>query len=160
RFLCQDGSFSSQPVRFWSLIRRRATELLGFAADPARDYVMTEVVHCKSKNEMGVHRATAHCAQRHLDRVLAASDSNVVVVVGAKACDRARGLLDLPSAFGTKGAVGDEAANLATRDIGGRERVICYLSHPTSMVQAPRGFPGCYPMQLASLRAVANGHLA
>jgi hypothetical protein len=36
RFICQDGTFAPQPVRFWSLVRRRAEELLGYAADPDR----------------------------------------------------------------------------------------------------------------------------
>jgi hypothetical protein len=34
---------------------------------------MTEVVHCKSRSEIGVRPAVTHCASLHLDRILARS---------------------------------------------------------------------------------------
>ena len=34
RFICQDGTFAPQAVRFWTLVRRRAEELLGYPRIP------------------------------------------------------------------------------------------------------------------------------
>jgi len=121
---------------------------------------MTEIVHCKSKGEVGVTSAAALCAQRYLERVLALSDARLVVVLGAKARDRLRPISRLGEAFGSQSAVGDERANVAIRDLGGARRVLCYLWHPTSMTRWPRDFPGSYPALLPSLRAVALGELA
>ncbi len=78
------------------VIRARAVELLGPGAEPFRDYAMTEVVHCKSKNEVGVKKAAATCADRYLDRVVALSPAEVVVIVGSHAHDRLATDLDLP----------------------------------------------------------------
>jgi uracil-DNA glycosylase len=146
-------------VRFWSLVRRRAEELLGYAADPDRDYVMTEIVHCKSKGEVGVRSAAALCAERYLNRIVALSDARLIVVLGAKARDRLRPILALAEEFGSRSAVEDERANVAIRDLGGARRVLCYLWHPTSMTKAPRDFPRSYPTLLPTLRAVALGEL-
>jgi hypothetical protein len=70
RHLQGDGQYAPKPTRFWLSIRRRAVELFGEAADPSRNYVMTEVVHCKSARETGVARAAATCARRYLDDIL------------------------------------------------------------------------------------------
>lgn len=159
RFVCQDGSYAPNAVRFWSAIRRRATELLGHPATPAADYVMTEIVHCKSKREQGVAKAAGHCAGRYLEKVAALSPAPVVVIVGAKARDRGRAALALDDAFGSRASIGNERANLAVRPLGGHDRVLCYIPHPTGMEKAPRDFPGSYPKLLGKLRAVALGEL-
>jgi hypothetical protein len=157
RFICQDGTFAPQAVRFWSLVRRRAEEVLGYSADPDRDYVMTEIVHCKSKGEVGVGSAASRCAQRYLDRIVALSDAHLIVVLGAKARDRIRPILGLGEEFGSKSSVGNEQANVALRDLGGSKRGLCFLWHPTSMTKAPRDFPRSYPTLLPTLRAIALG---
>jgi uracil-DNA glycosylase len=158
--MCQDGTYAPQAVQFWSQVRRRTSELLGHSADPDRDYVMTEIVHCRSKGEVGVTSAAALCAQRYLDRIVALSDARLIVVLGAKARDRFRPILRLGEVFGSQSAVGDERANVAIRDLGGARRVLCYLWHPTSMTKWPRDFPSSYPTLLPTLRAVALGELA
>lgn len=157
RFVCQDGTYAPGAVRFWTAIRQRATELLGYPADPASDYVMTEVVHCKSKRERGVAKAANHCGGRYLERIMSLSAAPVVVVVGAKARDRLRSALDVHPRFGSRTAAGEERANVVLRQIGGRSRVLCYLPHPTGMEKAPRDFPRAYPTLLPAMRAVAVG---
>ncbi len=72
---------------FWTSVQRRAEELLGPTADPSVNYVMTEVVHCKSKNEIGVSQAAETCAKRYLNDILALTDAPIVVVVGKKSHD-------------------------------------------------------------------------
>lgn len=70
RRLQRDGHYAHKPTRFWPSMQRRAEELPGDSADPSRNYVMTEVVHCKSKGETGVAAAAATCAGRYLDDIL------------------------------------------------------------------------------------------
>ena len=55
RYLQRNGHYAQRPVKFWTSVQRRAEELIGPIADPSVNYVMTEVVHCKSKKEVGVH---------------------------------------------------------------------------------------------------------
>jgi hypothetical protein len=66
RHLQADGQHAARPTAFWVQVHRRAMELLGSGADPARNYVMTEIVHCKSKMGEGVAAAAATCAGRYL----------------------------------------------------------------------------------------------
>lgn len=160
RFRRQDGSLSPRVVQFWARVRKRAAELLGEFADPAGDYAMTEVVHCKSKGERGVRAAVDHCAAMHLDRIVAASPAPVVVVLGAKARQQTIGLWHLPAWFGQHGGKGPGPDDdLAVRTIGGRPRVVAFLTHPTGMT-TPQTFADTYPSRLADLRDVVSGKVA
>ncbi len=70
RWATPDGRFRrwngrlSPPVPFWSAVQNRAEELLEGIADPTRDYVMTEVVHSKSRSEVGEYGRRADTASR------------------------------------------------------------------------------------------------
>ena len=157
RFKRQDGTWSKK-VRFWTAIRNRATELLGRPAHPEIDYVMTEVVHCKSKKQIGVPAAVSLCAEKHLNRVLAGSPAEIVVI-GASARDYLVPLWGLPTGFGQASSVGhDESANLAQRTIGGQERTVTFLWHPAGG-RGPKTFPGAYPTRLPELQRLASGEL-
>lgn len=138
-----DGTYAP-PTKFWSAIRARAVELLGPGVEPFHDYAMTEVVHCKSMNEVGVKKAASTCADRYLDRVVALSPAEVLVIVGAHAHDRLAGRLQLP-----KGAYAEE------RRVGGRERLVVYLPAPSSF-GGPKTFAGLYPTDLALIRERAQ----
>src|SRR5450755_869158 len=62
RVLNMDGT-RSNAVPFLSWVRRRAAELLDIPPDhviPGTDYALTEVVHCKSRGEIGVQPALVH----------------------------------------------------------------------------------------------------
>lgn len=159
RVLLRDGTYHPKKVQFWLRIRKRAAELLCREADPAVDYAMTEVVHCKSTNEVGVAKAAPTCVARHLDRILAASAAPLVVVVGAKARDELKQLWGLPPGFGQTATVGtDEEANLFLHSLGGRPRLIAYLWHPTGPA-SPHTFAKSYPTYLARLQQLVAGHL-
>ena len=82
RYLQQNGHYTHSPIKFWTSVQRRAEELLGPIADPSVNYVMTEVVHCKSKNEAGVSKAGGTCAKRYLNDILALTNAPIVAVVG------------------------------------------------------------------------------
>jgi hypothetical protein len=77
----QDGSYS-RAVPFWSEVKGRAAELYERAVEPGKDYALTEVVHCKSRNNEGVKQALEECSDRYLSRVLSHSMAKVIVCLG------------------------------------------------------------------------------
>ncbi len=122
RSLLRSGQYSPRPTRFWVSIRARARELLGDSADPACNYVMTEVVHCKSRQEAGVRAAAGTCARLYLDGILRLSAAPLVAVVGKKADAALRAWLPcLP-----------EPPYVVGAELGGRQRTLVYISHPSS----------------------------
>ena len=131
---------------FWLSIQQRAVELLGDEAEPSRNYVMTEVVHCKSTGETGVASAAATCAGRYLDDILSLTAAPVVVVVGKQAHIRLQQRLpDLP-----------DPPYIRTADLGGRERKLVFIWHPAAF-QGPKAISGLYgPERLATLKALAS----
>jgi hypothetical protein len=87
-----DGTYTTTPegepldrVGYWVSVRARARELIADAV-PGRDYALTEAVHCKSRDEVGVV-AAAEIARRHLGRVLAPSPAPVVIAEVSRARD-------------------------------------------------------------------------
>ena len=72
-------------VRYWASIRARACELLGKNRNEIQvgyDYAITEIVHCKSRDELGVKEATSICGDRYFQRILDVSNAKVIVVLG------------------------------------------------------------------------------
>ncbi|HWQ23982.1 MAG TPA: hypothetical protein VNK94_07755 [Gaiellaceae bacterium] len=120
-------------VPFWRAVKRLAHGLLDRPVVPGADYALTEIVHCKSRNEIGVASAAAECVPRYLRRVLALSPATVVVVLGSRARHAVRTELGYPNA----GVVS------APIDIEGRTRLLILLAHP-----AARG-ASRYPKRLA-----------
>lgn len=86
----QAGSGSKGAVPYLREIRSRATELYRRPAIAGRDYALTELVHCKSRNNIGVPEAADRCQTMWLERVLAVSVAQVVVVLGANPRRRIR----------------------------------------------------------------------
>ena len=70
---------------FFNYIKQIASEMLDHEADPQKDYCSTEIVHCKSNNEVGVACAASHCVERWLKLLLNSSGAKVVVLVGGTA---------------------------------------------------------------------------
>jgi uracil-DNA glycosylase len=106
-------------VRYWSSIRARARELLPDAL-PGEDYAVTEIVHCKSVGEIGVHEAALTCYNLHGSNVFSVSPAKVVVVLGKFA----RGAL--------LGAGADLPSTPLDMDLGGRTRNVLFLPHPNA----------------------------
>ena len=79
-----DGSRGKyQP--FWGGTNSIAKQLLP-GARPGRDYVLTELVRCKSQDERGVDDALSTCSEAYLKRTLAlAGNAQVIVALGKKA---------------------------------------------------------------------------
>lgn len=154
RFRQLDGQLS-RPVPFWRRVRDRASELLGREADPAVDYAMTEVVHCKSRGELGVDEAVERCAFLHLERILAACPARLVVVLGARARDHLVPLWRLPPGFGRGDRPGDEVDHQAVLGLAGRDRLVIHLPHPTGMEPLSR-FPDAFPASAIQIRTWAQ----
>lgn len=143
RALRADGTHEPGWVRFWAGARARASELLGRAATPGDDYALTEVVHCKSSAEEGVHEAMTYCADRYLARVVAVSGARVLVCLGAVADAAVRRVFHLPTSGRLHGPV---AAN-------GKDCFVAFLPHPNAF--QPKTFAACLaPADLVRLRMV------
>lgn len=86
---CVDGEYRSgmknqkAPQSTWNSIHMRAMELLGPDANPNVNYALTELVHCKSKNAIGVKEAANFCMNRWLFPILESSNIRVAILVGS-----------------------------------------------------------------------------
>ena len=88
---------------------------------PGRDYALTELVHCKSPNEIGVTDALKTCTDRYMEAVLNRSVARVIVGIGAPARRALAAYLRLSS------TVGGQAVR-----VGGRDRVVVFLAAPSA----------------------------
>ena len=82
-----DGKPSTDSVAYWREIRGRVAEILQKESDQVSahdDFVMTELVHCKSHKEIGVSNALKECAKRFIDRIFENSPASIIIVMGAK----------------------------------------------------------------------------
>jgi hypothetical protein len=129
-------------VAYWASVRARARELIPNAV-PGRDYALTEVVHCKSTDEIGVASSATECSEMHFERVLGNSPARVLIVLGkvARECLSS----DNPG-----------SSAMEEREIGGRQRLIVYLPHPASWEPGPRTLVGLFPAEVDRLRREAN----
>jgi hypothetical protein len=119
-------------TRFWLAARARATELLGRAAEPGQDFVLTEVVHCKSGSEQGVSQAHSLCTRTWLRQVIRVSAAQVIVLFGGHA----------RTAFHDTFAIPPESPLTGPRDLEGADRIVLQLPHPNA--RTPRR--NCYPL--------------
>lgn len=90
----RNGDYSKRRTSYWSSVRQRAIELLERDVVPGTDYCLTEIVHCKSKREVGVREAADECTGLYLRRILGASGAKVVVVMGAFAASAVKSQVD------------------------------------------------------------------
>lgn len=82
-----DGKLSKK-VSHWQWVRKVAALILEKDLNETSaitDYVMTELVHCKSPHEQGVVQALEMCRQMWLSKILALSPARILVVAGVKA---------------------------------------------------------------------------
>lgn len=117
----ETGTYGSA-VNYWSHIRGRASELLNDPR-PGVDFVLSEIVHCKSEKERGVEAALSHCTERYLERLLSCSGASIIVLVGRKTLNRWNELqLGLPKVLEREGA--------DLQWVAGRKRYCVFLPHP------------------------------
>lgn len=158
----EDGPAWGTPEPYWGLVEQQTVALLGSKTPWYEQSVMTEVVHCKSNGEEGVAQAAPLCAHRHMDRILAASPAGLVVVVGSKAAQTLK--LAYPDAFRqrplfgtyTEHGVPYQEQNLITMSLGSRERLVCFLKHPSAHGAKP-SLALSYPDDIERLKLAAKG---
>jgi hypothetical protein len=139
--LQQNGSYSKS-VPFWREVRARAAELYERDVKPGLDYALTEVVHCKSRNNDGVALAVDECANLYLDRVLSVSAAKIIVTLGSVAARVMAEKYRMVSDSRLHGPI----------NLGGRDRFVVFLAQPGS--NRPRKFASCLSTDdLALLRA-------
>jgi len=119
RQISADGR-PGKSVPYWRYVKQLAIKLMGRDVVPGTDYALTEVVHCKSRNEVGVAEAAKECVPRYLKRVLALSPAAVIVVLGTHARNGFRSEFNYPDA----GIVSPPL------EVEGRLRRIVFLANP------------------------------
>jgi hypothetical protein len=130
--LLRDGSHKANWVRYWAAIRQRAAELLGRPdVRPGIDYAMSEIVHCKSRGEVGVAAAAGECTERYLLRLVAESDASVIVSVGRFAAMTISRAFGIPEGKSVSGGL----------EIGRRQRHFTFLPHANA--RKARTFRDC-----------------
>jgi hypothetical protein len=136
------GNRSKRPVVYWSRARDRAQELiLGRQVIWGEDYAMTEIVRCKSRQEIGVVAALEECTSRHFDRTMSVAVARVIIAVG-----KGRKLLR------TRYAI-PNSESLVELEIAGRNRLIAFLPHPSGFERGPRHLGGLYsPSEMRRLQ--------
>jgi uracil-DNA glycosylase len=127
-------------VRFWAGVKGRAQELFDMPVRPGIDYALTEVVHCKTRSEVGVPEAKFVCANRYLVRVLACSAARVIVVLGVAA---------LPGVQRVFLEAGIGRVVFGPLALAGHERYVAYLPHPNAFES--KTFARLYPGELPRL---------
>jgi len=143
--LQRDGTYSGS-VAFWAAVQQRAIELVERDVVPGMDYALTEIVHCKSREERGVAEAQEHCVPRYLQRVLNLAGAKVVVVLGTRAKAAIQTMFSIPK---------DTNVFEPTR-IGNHARLITFLPHPNAYT--PKSFAKCLsPDDLQKLRSFLKG---
>lgn len=110
-------------VRYWNVVRSIARAILGREPRPGHDYALTELVRCKSWNEKGVPQALGTCTERYLEKTLEVAGAKVVIALGKVARE------GIASHIGCRSELGLQRG---TFDIGGRERAVLILGHPSS----------------------------
>lgn len=178
----RDGSLSDV-VGYWREVRGQVATILGKPLEQVSahsDYVMTEMVHCKSFNEIGVASALSHCASRWLDRIFRLSPAGLVIVAGKQPAQHFRALHpEIPQGWGGYAGSGDwpkskdalnervakgtwtienQRKHTITLTLGGRERTVVWLPRQGDSRPRQLGLPGLIdPALLAQWRAAAQG---
>lgn len=135
-----DGS-PHERVRYWESIRARARELLPNAI-PGEDYAITEVVHCKSQDQIGVNEAARTCYDLHMDSIFVVSPAAVVVVLGKVAREALLG-----------GGASPPRSALEI-EFGGKPRMVFFLPHPNAHGDQKSFAAHCSPEELDEARSL------
>jgi len=145
RHLRSGGGYGSRKewVRHWAAVKRRCSELYpkGYKIEPGTSYVISEVVHCKSKEEAHVKDALKPCTSNYLYDLVACSAARIVVCMGGYAKQAVCDVFD----FNPKDA------RLYPKLINGIEKWFAFLPHTN--FRGPRTFERVMPKELPVLRS-------
>jgi len=130
RSLQIDGTYS-RATPFWAAVRQRSIELLQRDVIPGLDYALTEIVHCKSRKQMGVKQSQEQCVQAYLRRILELAKARVIVVLGVPAKQAIQKEFEIPP----------EKLLSEPIEIGDHQRLFTFLPHPNA--RGDRSFAKC-----------------
>lgn len=126
--LRKDGT-RTRWVKFWAAARARVSEILEkpkAEIRPGIDFALTEVVHCKSRKEVGVKDARSFCSNLYLERVLSIAAANTIIVFGEHAKQTVRDRYsDAEIKWHIPGRVGEFT-------IANRTRILVFLPAPNA----------------------------
>jgi hypothetical protein len=151
RALQANGMEYGNAVGYWSNVWCRAQELFGRDPVPGRDYVLSEIVHCKSVGELGVRKAMRCCGDRYLAPMIRFAKARLIVLVGKKAWEMWNELQD------AKLPLDEKREGTLPIEIEGQMRVIIYMPHPAGGESEPKRFVDrMSPTRLAALQRFLN----
>lgn len=80
--------------KFWKRIAKFATFIPEYKNEDKKEFfkksvASTEIVHCKSTNEIGVNESCGKCFSLWTEKILSRFNGKYIVLVGKFACDRA-----------------------------------------------------------------------
>ena len=161
RTIWRSGNLSKE-VKHWKWVRQFAAFTLGKEVSQTSaitDYVMTELVHCKSPHEEGVVQAVSQCTLKWFEQIMAISPANIIFIAGAKSAEAFVEMYGdrIPNNWGSWGnsrfGKGNglwprtendlhnlvksgnwtpevQKANMCTVEISGRPRLVIYIARP------------------------------
>ena len=156
-----DGELSKR-VSHWRWVRDFSSFVLDkpiFEVSAITDYVMTELVHCKSKKEEGVPQALTYCSDKWFNKIMEISPAEIIFVAGVKSGKSFAKTFgtEVPNDWGSwknskdgkgKGqwpktekhltrliesggwSVETQRKNICRIEIGGRTRLVVYIGRP------------------------------
>ena len=120
-------------VRFWSSIKARVNEIYQvkkLKVDPGVNYCLTEIVHCKSKDEIGVEKAINYCS-KYLNRIIQLSPAPLLLIVGKHAEEYIFKRYDLTNNV-YQIIYGPEFKVCGPKLIENKERMLYFIQHPAA----------------------------
>lgn len=138
-----DGT-PKKATMYWSSVKKHAEQLIpSRQVRPGIDYALTEAVHCKSRQEDGVGDALQVCSKRYLLRVLEASASSLILVLGRHAKNAVRSCIKMAPEPHLEGPI----------RIGTKDRYFVFLPHPNA--HQARSLSSCFsPDEINRLRQI------
>ena len=120
-----NGTHSSKGTSYWINMRNRSAELLD--RDPEKvimgiDFASTELVHCKSRSEIGYNDALTYCTEQYFSAILDISTAKVVICVGASTGKYVRDYFGFPD------------SKICVEDLEGKKRYFVFLPRNISSI--------------------------
>lgn len=109
-------------TRYWSEIINRSKELYARDVYPGIDYALAEIVHCKSKDMIGVNEAKEECVKRYFWLLVEESGAKVIAVMGKSPGNIVKNIINAQ----------DKQKYFEPVVIGGRKRLVLFLPAPGS----------------------------
>ena len=113
-------------MAFWRAVKKHADDILGYKSVPGVDYALSEVVHCKSRQQVGVTAAMAECTNRYLDRLLEIAAAPTIVVLGSSA--RTAMISHYPTLFSELPPFG----SVTKLNLASKSRLVAFMPHPNA----------------------------